>query len=167
MLGLGRAVGETIAVTLVIGNRRRSAKSIFGQGYTLAAVIASEFGEAATTAPPAALIACGLVLFVITLVVNAIARSLVRAAAARRRAVAAGMSVLRAPSTPRRRATRPRRSRALCSSRRWCAVPLVLVIYYLLKRGLGAWSVDFFTTDPTGNFLGDPGGVKARCSARS
>lgn len=40
-------------------------------------------------------------------------------------------------------------------------VPLILVIYYLLKRGLGAWSWDFFTTDPTGSFLGDPGGVKS------
>lgn len=40
-------------------------------------------------------------------------------------------------------------------------VPLVLVIYYLLKRGLSAWSVDFFTTDPTGNFIGDQGGIKS------
>jgi phosphate transport system permease protein len=40
-------------------------------------------------------------------------------------------------------------------------VPLVLVLYYLLKKGLGAWSVHFFTTDPTGNFLGDPGGIKS------
>jgi phosphate transport system permease protein len=40
-------------------------------------------------------------------------------------------------------------------------VPLVLVIYYVLKKGLGAWSGDFFTTDPTGNFLGDPGGIKS------
>jgi phosphate transport system permease protein len=40
-------------------------------------------------------------------------------------------------------------------------VPLVLVIWYLLKRGLGAWSWDFFTTDPTGNFLGNQGGVKS------
>ena len=40
-------------------------------------------------------------------------------------------------------------------------MPLVLVLYYLLKRGLGAWSIDFFTTDPTGNFFGDPGGVKS------
>jgi phosphate transport system permease protein len=40
-------------------------------------------------------------------------------------------------------------------------IPLVLVIYYVLKKGLGAWSGDFFTTDPTGNFLGDPGGIKS------
>ena len=40
-------------------------------------------------------------------------------------------------------------------------VPLVFVVYYLLKRGLGAWSKHFFTTDPTGNFLGDPGGIRS------
>jgi phosphate transport system permease protein len=40
-------------------------------------------------------------------------------------------------------------------------VPLVLILYYLLKKGLGAFSVDFFTTDPTGRFLGDPGGIRS------
>jgi len=40
-------------------------------------------------------------------------------------------------------------------------VPLVLIIYYLIKEGVGAWSGDFFTTDPTGRFLGDPGGIKS------
>ncbi|HEY2600031.1 MAG TPA: phosphate ABC transporter permease PstA [Thermoleophilaceae bacterium] len=40
-------------------------------------------------------------------------------------------------------------------------VPLVLVLWYVIKRGIGAWSADFFTTDPTGNFLGNPGGVKS------
>ena len=40
-------------------------------------------------------------------------------------------------------------------------VPLVFVIYYLLDKGLSAWSWDFFTTDPTGSFLGDPGGIKS------
>lgn len=40
-------------------------------------------------------------------------------------------------------------------------VPLVLVIYYLVAKGLPAWNIDFFTTDPTGSFLGDPGGIKS------
>jgi phosphate transport system permease protein len=40
-------------------------------------------------------------------------------------------------------------------------IPLVLVVYYLMKKGLGSWSGSFFTTDPTGNFLGDPGGIKS------
>jgi phosphate ABC transporter permease protein PstC len=78
MLGLGRAIGETIAVTLVIGNAPQIGDTIFSQGYTLAAVIANEFGEAANNElHRAALIAAGLVLFVLTLVVNIIARWIV------------------------------------------------------------------------------------------
>jgi phosphate ABC transporter permease protein PstC len=78
MLGLGRAIGETIAVTLVVGNAPDIGKSLFDQGYTLAAVIANEFGEAASTPiHRSALIAAGLVLFVLTLLVNVIARSYV------------------------------------------------------------------------------------------
>jgi phosphate ABC transporter permease protein PstC len=78
MLGLGRAIGETIAVVIVIGDAPVIGKNIFDQGYTLASVIANEFGEAA--AQPlhrAALIGAGLVLFVLTFVVNAIARLIV------------------------------------------------------------------------------------------
>jgi phosphate ABC transporter permease protein PstC len=78
MLGLGRALGETIAVTLVIGNASVIGHSLFQQGYTLAAVVANEFGEAGSDSTHrAALIACGLVLFVLTLVVNGIARGFV------------------------------------------------------------------------------------------
>src|SRR3954468_15879612 len=40
-------------------------------------------------------------------------------------------------------------------------VPLVLILYYLIKKGIGSWNGDFFTTDPNGNFLGDPGGIKS------
>jgi phosphate ABC transporter permease protein PstC len=79
MLGLGRAIGETIAVTLVIGNSPQIGNHLFSQGYTLAAVIANEFGEAANDKlHTGALIAAGLVLFVLTLIVNAIARAVVR-----------------------------------------------------------------------------------------
>ena len=75
MLGLGRAIGETIAVVLVIGNASVIGSHLFNQGYTLAAVIANEFGEAANTpAHSSALFAAGLVLFVLTLIVNIIAR---------------------------------------------------------------------------------------------
>jgi phosphate ABC transporter permease protein PstC len=78
MLGLGRAIGETIAVTIVIGNAPAIGKQLFDQGYTLAAVIANEFGEAASDPlHRAALIAAGLVLFVLTLVVNLVARGFV------------------------------------------------------------------------------------------
>ncbi|USN96675.1 MAG: phosphate ABC transporter permease subunit PstC [Candidatus Nomurabacteria bacterium] len=78
MLGLGRAIGETIAVTLVIGNAAVIGGSLFSQGYTLAAVIANEFGEAGVgTIHASALIAAGLILFVMTLVINGVARAVV------------------------------------------------------------------------------------------
>lgn len=78
MLGLGRAIGETIAVTLVIGNAPVIGDQIFDQGYTLAAVIANEFGETSPGSLHAsALFAAGLVLFVLTLFINGIARGLV------------------------------------------------------------------------------------------
>jgi phosphate ABC transporter permease protein PstC len=76
MLGLGRALGETIAVVTVIGDASVIGHHLFNQGYTLAAVIANEFGEA-TGLHTSALFAAGLVLFVLTLVVNVIARWLV------------------------------------------------------------------------------------------
>ena len=75
MLGLGRAIGETIAVVLVIGNAPTIGSHLFSQGYTLAAVIANEFGEAASEPlHRSALFAAGLVLFVLTLIINMIAR---------------------------------------------------------------------------------------------
>jgi phosphate ABC transporter permease protein PstC len=73
MLGLGRAIGETIAVTILIGDAPQLGHRLFGQGYSLAAVIANEFGEA-TGVHRSALFAAGLVLFVLTLLVNVIAR---------------------------------------------------------------------------------------------
>jgi phosphate ABC transporter permease protein PstC len=79
MLGLGRAIGETIAVVLTIGNAPTIGHHLFTQGYTLAAVIANEFNEAANQPVHAsALFAAGLVLFVLTLLVNILARWFVR-----------------------------------------------------------------------------------------
>ena len=94
MLGLGRAIGETIAATLLIGNAADIGKSIFSQGYTLAAVIANEFGEAASDPTHrAALIAAGLVLFVLTLIINGLARYFViRGERATARRVPKGMA---------------------------------------------------------------------------
>src|SRR5436190_185855 len=80
MLGLGRAIGETIAVTIVIGDTPQLGSHLFGQGYSLAAAIANEFGEAQGL-HRSALFAAGLVLFVLTLLVNGIARALVVRAA--------------------------------------------------------------------------------------
>jgi len=77
ILGLGRALGETMAVTMVIGNRPEVAVSLFAPGYTMASVIANEFAEATSDLYLAALIEIGLLLFVVTVVVNALARLLV------------------------------------------------------------------------------------------
>jgi phosphate transport system permease protein len=78
ILGLGRALGETMAVTMVIGNRHELSASLFAPGYTMASLIANEFSEATTDIHLSALMAVGFVLFLITLIVNAIARLLVR-----------------------------------------------------------------------------------------
>jgi phosphate transport system permease protein len=77
ILGLGRALGETMAVTMVIGNRHEIAASLFAPGYTMASLIANEFSEATDDLHLSALMALGTVLFVLTLIVNAIARWLV------------------------------------------------------------------------------------------
>ena len=77
MLGLGRALGETMAVTMVIGNRPEISASLFAPGYTMASLIANEFSEATNDLHLSALMAVGAILFVITLIVNALARWLV------------------------------------------------------------------------------------------
>jgi len=78
VLALGRALGETIAVTMVIGNRPEISSSLFSPAYTLASVIANEFTEATGQIYPAALVELGLVLMLITLSVNLLAMLLVR-----------------------------------------------------------------------------------------
>jgi len=77
ILGLGRALGETMAVTMLIGNRPEIARSLFAPGYTLASVIANEFSEATYDLYVSALVEIGLALFVVTLIVNALARLMV------------------------------------------------------------------------------------------
>lgn len=77
MLGFGRALGETMAVTMVIGNNPQVSTSLFAPQYTMAAVLANEFTEAADELYLHALIEIGLVLFVITLIVNGLSRLLI------------------------------------------------------------------------------------------
>ena len=77
ILGLGRALGETMAVTMVIGNRPEIAKSLFAPGYTMASVIANEFSEATGDLYLSALVEVGLALFIVTIIVNIIAQFLV------------------------------------------------------------------------------------------
>jgi phosphate transport system permease protein len=77
ILGLGRALGETMAVTMVIGNRPEIARSLFAPGYTMASVIANEFSEATGDLYLSSLVEIGLALFIVTIVVNALAQLLV------------------------------------------------------------------------------------------
>jgi phosphate transport system permease protein len=77
ILGLGRALGETMAVTMVIGNRPAISLSLFDPAYTIASSIANEFTEATDTLYLSALVELGLILFLVTFVVNGIARVLV------------------------------------------------------------------------------------------
>ena len=78
MLGLGRALGETMAVTFIIGNSHGFPKGVFDSGSTIASTIANEFTEAAPGLHTASLIALGLVLFLITFIVLALARLMLR-----------------------------------------------------------------------------------------
>jgi phosphate transport system permease protein len=76
-LALARALGETMAVTMVIGNDPSIHASLFAPGYTIASVIANEFTEATGTVYPSALVELGLVLFALTMIINALAQLLI------------------------------------------------------------------------------------------
>ena len=76
-LALARALGETMAVTMVIGNDPAIHASLFAPGYTIAAVIANEFAEATGDVHPSALVELGLVLFVLTMAINGLAQLLI------------------------------------------------------------------------------------------
>jgi phosphate transport system permease protein len=91
ILGLGRALGETMAVTMLIGNRHEIAASLFAPGYTMAAVIANEFSEAVTDIHLSSLAYVALLLFLITVLINAGARLLIWRTS---RGTTAGSSVL-------------------------------------------------------------------------
>jgi phosphate transport system permease protein len=77
ILGLGRALGETMAVTMIIGNKDAIPNSLFDQTQTIASKIATTFNEAPAGLPTASLIALGLILLVVTVIMNVIARLLV------------------------------------------------------------------------------------------
>ena len=87
MLGFGRALGETMAVTMVIGNNPQVSASLFAPQYTMAAVLANQFSEADTELYRHALIEIGLVLFIITLIVNGLSRLLIWSMARRSKVV--------------------------------------------------------------------------------
>jgi phosphate transport system permease protein len=82
-LALARALGETMAVTMVIGNNPKVAASLFSPGYSIASVLANEFSEATGNLYLSALIELGLVLFLLTFVLNGLARLLIVVTTAR------------------------------------------------------------------------------------
>ena len=142
MLGFGRALGETMAVTMVIGNNPQVSASLFAPQYTMAAVIANEFTEAADELYLHALIEIGLVLFVITLIVNvAVAAADLEHGAERAE---------RAPSRGCRRRGSGRMSRDHAGARRCrrCSsasaalsvllalVPLALILFFVVSQGM-------------------------------
>ncbi len=101
ILGFGRAIGETMAVTMVIGNNPQVSASLFAPQYTMAAVIANEFTEAADDLYLSALIEIGLVLFVITLVINALSRLLIWSVTREAKAWTPKAAPAVTPETPR------------------------------------------------------------------
>jgi phosphate transport system permease protein len=100
MLGFGRALGETMAVTMVIGNNPRISTSLYAAQHTMAAVIANEFTEADTDLYLSALIEIGLVLFVITIIINAISRFLIWSVSREVKVRAVNAAVPVEPATP-------------------------------------------------------------------
>ena len=120
MLGFGRALGETMAVTMVIGNTPRISASLYAPQYTMAAVLANEFTEADTDLYLHALIEIGLVLFIITLVINVLSRMLIWSMA---RARQAGLRRARRPAGGRRMITRDTWRKLLSSLLRAASAP--------------------------------------------
>jgi phosphate transport system permease protein len=94
MLGLGRALGETMAVTMVIGNNPRISLSLFAPQYTMAAVLANEFTEAADDLYLHALVEIGLVLFIVTVAINSLSRLLIWRVGGAGKSSAGGSAVL-------------------------------------------------------------------------
>ncbi len=183
-LGLGRAVGETIAIALLLGNSPNIWSSLVGPGATLSSVIALEFGEASNL-QLSALVALAVVLFVLSFAINALARILVtrgasgpgpvrRALAGRFRPVATEL-VNPSPAVPERRplptsgvpsVSRGRRIRsglaegAVYAALLLSLVPLGLILGKILVEGLPAISWSFLTTLPPPDPFTD-GGVSS------
>ena len=123
MLGFGRALGETMAVTMVIGNNPQMSLSLFAPQYTMAAVIANEFTEAADDLYLDALVEIGLVLFVITLIINCCSRLLIWS-----------MTRSATSQAPRRRAPRRKRPHERTTPCR----RLLSAVFVALLRAVGA-----------------------------
>ena len=165
MLGFGRALGETMAVTMVIGNNPQITWSLYAPQYTMAAVLANEFTEAADDLYLHALIEIGLVLFIITLIINAISRlfiwSMARQRKPRRRPGSAGSC--EGDGVTMRNRFRKALSHVivgLCALAVLLAlVPLAFVLFYVVTQGVTSLSLSFFTEMPKP--VGETGGGMA------
>lgn len=182
ILGLGRALGETIAVTMVIGNNLDASPSLLHPGYTMSSIIANEFAEATYDLYLHALIEIGLVLFFLTMLLNLAARLLIWRVQREPRAATPSESAI-SPATvsagPDRRLAVQRlasSSRARESSLRLrvrkafsalmmgvaglatvtAVLPLLWILFYVVRQGAPALSWDFITHLPTP--VGVPGG---------
>lgn len=169
-LALGRALGETMAVTMLIGNVRYIDFSLFASGDSIASVIANQLNEAGSRDHRSALVALGLVLFVITALTNIVARLLIRKAGKPR--VRAG----KGPKTVAEHATAPAFGRLEVSEKQFrkttrqdrmmtwvlggcqlaTVVPLFLILGYIGVRGIVSLDANFFTQLPKPP--GQPGG---------
>jgi phosphate transport system permease protein len=186
ILGLGRALGETMAVTMVIGNNLDLSASLLHPGYTLASIIANEFTEATYDLYLNALIEIGLILFVLTLLVNVLARLLIRRVTTQRNGEA-NTSPSSAKSVPEieenstlstgvsnqlhTAGAHPSKSLARIRVRKGVnifmlaatglsaliiVVPLIWILVFVMMKGAPSLSIGFFTQLPTP--AGVPGG---------
>ena len=161
MLGFGRALGETMAVTMVIGNNPKVSVSLFAPQYTMAAVVANEFAEAADQLYLSALVEIGLVLFIITLIINSMSRLLIWS-------MARTETVVAEPVDSRRPRHDADQRRKLLSSLfvGFCAgavllalIPLAFVLFFVISQGIQSLNLAFFTHMPTP--VGEAGGGMA------
>ena len=166
ILGLGRALGETMAVTMVIGNTPQIAASLFKPGYTLASVIANEFTEATTDVYLGALFEIGLVLFGVTILVNLIAQLLLKPSRQHhQRAPCNVMHPKRADNHRWRKVKNALASTAAFVSAFLVIPPLGLVFFHLLVNGISSVNWDFFTNLPKP--VGEAGGGMVNAIAGS
>ena len=165
MLGFGRALGETMAVTMVIGNNPQITWSLYAPQYTMAAVLANEFTEAADDLYLHALIEIGLVLFIITLIINAISRLFIWSMGRQRkpRLIPDSAGSCEGDGVTMRNRLRNALSHVivgLCALAVLVAlVPLAFVLFYVVTQGVTSLSLSFFTEMPKP--VGEPGGGMA------
>ena len=153
-LALARALGETMAVTMVIGNNPQISASLFAPGYTIASVIANEFTEATGDLYLSALIELGLVLFLMTFILNGLARIIDRGHRARRRA--SGMSE---PRIMWRKAVNNVMLTLTGVAAFGVVCVLFLILGYLIFNGGTSLNLNFFTQLPKP--VGETGGGMA------